>query len=402
MIRSIVLIVMSASLLLVPSGSTASEKAGQAPMIVSGRLAGALAKVQVTATLEPGEEQMADLEDGGRVIGFTLPEDSIQVRRSVFSVHVRPESVPANYVDSSGRVHIRIDALTDAGQVASSAASARFVRRDGSQAWVDPMVNPAAGGEASMTEPRAMAEAESPSTGTADPITADLTFSRPNPRVSRALRSSTSAYASVLTPAFAACAVTRIGPSRDRWATIGSSYPRGKVSSYLTYSSSTSSTFGIAISYNKGGDYSASGSRNTTDSWGQNFNKRRINRVFRTEVRYRRLRCFHSSGIELYRQWKPVRQNGYTKVLTGISSPGWNRHCGPVAGGDWYRGRARGRDYSLSTGVKIADQVGINLSSRRSYGGGSRLYYNHSRRKMLCGSNGEAGYASKVRFKKFP
>lgn len=91
-------------------------------------------------------------------------------------------------------------------------------------------------------------------------------------------------------------------------------------------------------------------------------------------------------------------QLGYTWSyrLSG-SAPNWNTHCGPIAAGSWYRGTVRGSDYSLSYGVKIKDVIGIDLSSRRAYSSGSRLYYKVPVRRRLCGNDAVPAKAAKLR-----
>ena len=68
-----------------------------------------------------------------------------------------------------------------------------------------------------------------------------------------------------------------------------------------------------------------------------------------------------------------------------------------MSAGQWWRGRERGTDYSLSYGVKIKDVLGFDMTSRRAYSSGSKLYYDLPVRRRLCGNNKEAGLAGKIR-----
>lgn len=180
----------------------------------------------------------------------------------------------------------------------------------------------------------------------------------------------------------------------DRWATVGTSYPRGGHTSWLKYSSSTSITMGAAMSSdNTYGSFSENGTKTTGDSWGQNFQAESYDRSYRVSTRMGNYRC--TSYWTIY-SWSPVQQNGYTMEYRLSSKPNWNTYCGPIAAGRWWRGDQRGNDYSLSYGVKIASLIGIDLSTRRAYSSGGRLVYDAPVARRLCGNNGEAGVASKM------
>ncbi len=60
---------------------------------------------------------------------------------------------------------------------------------------------------------------------------------------------------------------------KKRWATIGTSHPLKGSKSWLTYTSSTSSSFGTAVSL-YGGSFKSSSTRTLGDDWGQNFASR--------------------------------------------------------------------------------------------------------------------------------
>jgi len=178
------------------------------------------------------------------------------------------------------------------------------------------------------------------------------------------------------------------------WTTIGSSYPVGGDTSSLTYSSSESSTTGVA--YNYGGAWQQEGSKSTDDEWGQDFARSKYMRTYRILVNYGLSECFNPVLGNHYNQVAPRFQTGgtWSYRLSG-SRPDWH-HCVPVARGDWWRGETRGTDYSLGAGVKMSDAIGINLSSSHRYSSGTRLYYHLPVARHLCGSGDVPTKASKL------
>lgn len=194
------------------------------------------------------------------------------------------------------------------------------------------------------------------------------------------------------------------GRTKKRWATVGSSYPIRGSRAWLTYSSSTSSSFGVAVSYDRGVSFSGSGSRTTSDEWGQDFAKSGANRTYRVQVRYRQSRCDYYYGgrrvRENSRRWSPHYQTGGTRSYRLSGGKPDFRHCAPVAAGTWHRGGTRHRDYTLSYGVKFKGAIGIDLSSRRAYTNGARLYYSSTKPRRLCGNNDFPSKAGKIRERK--
>lgn len=185
-----------------------------------------------------------------------------------------------------------------------------------------------------------------------------------------------------------------------RWATVGTSYPLSGSRSWLTYSASSASSFGAAVSYNKGVSFSSGGTRTTSDEWDQEFARRNWNRSYRVQVRYQRMHCNEYYGgrfvREISRHWVPRFQTGGTQEHQPDSKPVF-RNCAPIAAGTWTRGGTRYTDYTLSYGVKFKDVIGIDLSSRRSYTNGASLKYSNDRRRWACGNNDFPSRAGKIR-----
>lgn len=185
---------------------------------------------------------------------------------------------------------------------------------------------------------------------------------------------------------------------RNVWATVGTSYPVGKRESKLDYSSSSETKFGIAVSLNaEETSWVSSGTKTLEDSWGQGFVYSSKPRSYRVKVKYQYVRCRNRDGIIISRNWKPIEQPGYTKEYELSSRPDWKQFCGPVARGDWWRGRMRGNDYSHNAGVKFKSVLGINLRTSRAYSTESKLWYGSPVKHALCGNNADIAEASKIR-----
>lgn len=372
-----------------------------------GSLVGGGGDVELQVSLLPPESHMVREVEGSRIPAYILPAGAVERNGDSYVVRVSPREIPSRFIDPEGLVHFQVSAITDAGQRGFTWASARIVTVGDKATWIDPVKDAGqwAAGASEMdsatvrslpndaTEPPQVSGA-----AIADlrPSATALTMATPGKQPAGA-----GASQSALAALAIGCPIRVPGPTRSRWGTVGYSYPRGKVLSRLTYSAASTSTFGVGVSYNRGGSYSASGTRSTSDDWGQDFAAKKSNRRYKVRVKYRRYICLNSAGTtEVARYWSPISQPGYNDDAPA-TPPSWNGKCGPTGTGTWRRTRTDGKDFGMSLGVQIADQIGINLSSRHGYRTSSFLSYHHSRKKVLCGNNGEISRASRVRFKKF-
>lgn len=334
---------------------------------------------------------------------FRIPRSAVDVHGTQVDIRLPPQDVPSRYLDSNMLVTVGVHVINEArGAAGSWFASVRLVQLGEGAYWQDPAARVA----------------------TSENVHAFRSGSRGLP-VNRAVLSGRVAFTSATTelPGVARRATADMvaldDPSDDpsfprehcrtirtrvRPATVGTSYPAKGTRSWLTYSARSSSSFGVAVSYNKGASFSASGTRTAGDEWGQNFAKSKRNRSYRVSVLYKRIDCRLSypgkwkQGKEMYRRWTPDSQTGGTSVHVLKSAPAHFKKCARVARGTWWRGRTRGSDYSFGAGVKFKGVIGIDLYSRRAYTNGARLYYSNTKRRMkLCGNNGYPAKASKIR-----
>jgi hypothetical protein len=193
-----------------------------------------------------------------------------------------------------------------------------------------------------------------------------------------------------------AASCTRLATAKV-WTTIGSTYPVGGDKSWLTFSSSESTSTGVAYSYDGGASFSQDGTKSTTDEWGEDFAKHSNMRTYRIQIKYGLSHCYNIiTGYGWYQSY-PITQTGGTDAyaLSG-DRPDWD-NCAPVIDGNWWRGAIRGNDYSNSEGVKISDQLGIYLSSSHRYSSGTRSYYAiPSVGRRICGNDDVPSKAGKI------
>ena len=339
-----------------------------------------------------------------------------------------PATVPTSHREPGGAVTADL-VFTDAttGHVAAVLANARAVHPSPSQAraaaraqkatpgqtltWADPLAAidadasptayPVLTGTGETTSPAQTAAARQSQTTTLTPMRVNL-VAAPKAAERRAAAHQTldAAARGDGSPATSSGPAARAGGNCywekevRQWATVGTSYPLRR--SRLMYSSETSSSFGVATTFGNG--WEETSTKSTKDSWGQNFQWRSFNRSFRVQVDYRKQVCFLAhSGYYSHTHAVPVGQPGYNREHRLAKKAPKFTHCGPIAGGEWWRGKVRGTDYQLDYGVKSGNWIGISMTSKRAYSEDGKLSYKFPKARVMCGSNNDAAYARTVR-----
>jgi hypothetical protein len=357
-----------------PARATAQPK----PIAVEGDLQGTSgADVTGTALVEPVVDEGDPVASGDVVDFFHLPHDAVTVADDVFTVRIDPTEVPARYVAEGGLVTLLLDFTDGSGREAHHVTTVQRIGAGDAAAWADPLADNFSS-EAAFSA--STSEVLSPPRERVQLVDTGRETGSADPKGAFSVQSG------------AQCVY---GSATSRSATVGTSYPVGKRSrSWLTYGSSSNTTFGAAVTYGNG--WSASGSKTVGDSWGQNFTKSRYPRSYRVTIRYRKQVCYLSSGYYSHTHWLPWYETGGTAVNRLSSRPNWNT-CDEIAPGEWWRGVERGTDYKLATGVKFAGAIGIDLRTQRAYTSASRLWYDRPTRRRLCGNTNYPAVASKLR-----
>lgn len=392
------------------AGSAAAELAPSSadPILMTGTIAPATGEVSrsldAVAYLDPIDRRGVEPPVGSSVDLFTLPANAVRVDdNGSFTVVADPATIPSTHVDEDGLVTLRLD-LTDpdtsqAGHWVASARAVRVADGSGDLAWLDPMDSSwraahsaRSGGVTLPTVAALPAEAGALSVSQIPAAPAARVQLQVVPGLADAASLQPEDTDDDMTSMDGA--VCRWGNYRTRWATVGTSYPIGPDTSTLKYGSSSNTTFGAAVKYS--GGWSASGSKTMSDEWGQDFPPTKELRSYRVSVRYRQQHCTDSSGVRGHSHWLPQYETGGTATNILSSRPNFT-NCVDVSDGDWWRGEVRGSDYSLSSGVKFKDVIGIDLRTQRAYSSASRLVYNLKKPRRLCGNNDDPSRASKIR-----
>lgn len=190
--------------------------------------------------------------------------------------------------------------------------------------------------------------------------------------------------------------------------TIGTAYPIGDDSAWMTHTSGSSSeftgTFGIGFSDLfpfTSGTYSESGTKSREQSSGFDWDPKGYSRSFRVRIAYRKVEGYYGRcpGDDPYWvKWEPHHYTGgYGENTDGVTRPDWG-NCERIGStGTWWRSRSDGSAYSYSAGVKFAGTIGIDLSSKRSYNSEAKLAYRLLRvGRRMCGNNNDPAIAGKV------
>jgi hypothetical protein len=188
---------------------------------------------------------------------------------------------------------------------------------------------------------------------------------------------------------------------RNVSTTIGTAYPVGNDVAWMEHTSGSSAefvgTYGIA--WDGIGYFQQSGSKSVEKGAGFTWDGKKYERSFRVGVVYQKVdamydRCY---GEPYYVKWVPVGYSGSFGENAGLTRPGWNNCVTIGSTGTWWRTAATGSSYSLSTGVKFAGVIGIDMSSKRAYNAEAKLAYHVGLAgRRMCGSNDRPGMAGKV------
>jgi hypothetical protein len=384
--------------------SQAADDSGTLAFTVEVEGTESLDESSILVTIDPAEETLKGLAVGDSFQPWAVPTSAIRTSGDELAVELDPETIPEKYVSQAGLVSFSVDVVDASGRTAHTATSLRRVSVDGAIGWADSMTSVDISGYGSH--------------GVATVAPQDLGLSTAGDEVVQALREGLPRLRTTLVapergaqvkPLLAALSQVASEPAvqmdcrylarSDRWATVGTSYPLGDDhKSWLTHSSSTSSTFGVAVTSPSQG-WHESGSRTVGDNWSADYKPTKWKRSYRIEVRYQKYRCTLTSGIWVKDEWKPVYETGGALTNSLPSYPNFpTENCVRVLGGvEWGRGTERGNDYTLSYGVKIQEVLGFDMTSTRAYASSGKLYYYHPNSgRRICGNNAVATRASKM------
>lgn len=341
---------------------------------------------------------------------WQLPPDAYSMDGSILRLGLDPAEIPKQFVDSGGLVTVQVGyASSQTGRAGSVLATVRAVSADGERGWVDPadhlpslekspkaFLPQVSVAEVAQARGRTAARNSARSLLTSSAPTLRMRLEKVKGKVVTGGGFRVGTRTMLREPIGGVPKCGYLDKWRKRWATVGTSYPLKSSKSWLTYSATSTSSFGVAVSL-YGGAFKASDTRTLSDDWGQEFVPKSFNRSFRVQVRYRLQRCTYSDGREISRKWIPQWETGGTRGYKLGKAPSHFKTCAPIAPGPWYRGGSRGRDYTLSTGVKFKSIIGVDLSTRRAYTNGAKLFYVNDKRRRVCGNNDDPSRASKVR-----
>lgn len=375
---------------------------------------------------KPEDAVRAAIPLGKSVHYFRLPDSAVSLVGDQYSLSVAPQDLPDNTVGDSGLVTFQVVAL-DPGStpLGFTSASVRAVYDSaGRPQWADPLastegVRSFPGGAVSADPPRSAAASDD----LLGPVTADLTalpgVSVPAsaidddeiepPSADDAIETddSTQQEVNALATAASSCDPIQGGGNiklaeKTVWGTIGTGYPVDGNWSAMSYTATSGVDFTatLGIASDSGGIWQQSGTETKGRGTGFNWAHKTYARSYRIGLDYEKIghyydRCPPSQPY--YKSWEPLRYAGNYGENDGIQRPDWNTCRGFTSSGDWWRVDTTGSSYSLSYGVKMANTIGIDLSTKRSYNQEAKLGYWVKAGQRLCGNGGNPpGTAGKV------
>lgn len=400
-----------------------------APDAVTGTIAetSAVAVADLAIYVKPEDAIQASIGLGEMVHYHRLPGSAVTLVGDQYQLSVAPQELPADTVGDSGLVTFQVVALdADATPLGLTSATVRAVYDSGgSLQWVDPLaptegVSVFAGGAVPADPPLSVAASDS----YLGPVTADLTalpgVSVPasvldddeveppgaddvidtNDDVAQQEVNSLAVTTSSCTPGQGAGNVKVA--EKTVWGTIGTGYPVDGNWSKMSYTDTTSVDFTatLGVASDSGGIWQQSATESKARGTGFNWAQKTYARSYRVGLDYGKIAHYYDRcppSPPYYKTWEPLRYAGNYGENDGIQRPDWNTCRGFTSDGDWWRSDSTGSAYSLSYGVKMANTIGIDLSTRRNYNSEAKLGYWVKAGQRLCGNGGNPpGTAGKV------
>lgn len=404
---------LGGALLSVPTGhdSPAAAAAPKVPVALSVKFGGAgqIDASTVVVEVSPSVKTVRRVvKSGAKLPHWDLPKGAVKLKGRKLTVRIDPTKVPAKFVSDGGLVNFQVRAAAPkSDEVFYAFTSSMRARVGGKVAWVDPLIsgkpNSAktpviAPGSLGSSKPLLAQGPSAAAAGTVESVKAS-----PIKLSGAQAKATMSAMAKKETPG---CnGGERAHPTKKtkkKYGVVGTSYPLKSSKSWLTYSESTKSSFGAGVSVGGKAFVKASGTVSVQDSWGNEFEKRNWKRSYEVLVEYRLYECRqYTVPVRVNRAvvWLPESAWGTREVKIKKKAPKWDS-CGPLAAGKYSRGVVRGKDYSLSGGVKFKDVIGIDLDSRRAYTKEATVYYHNTKKRKLCAKSGNPTKAAKFRERK--
>ncbi|MDG4859630.1 hypothetical protein P8605_15965 [Streptomyces sp. T-3] len=360
-----------------------------------------LSKATVTAWLKPSQTKLAAMKTTEQFPVLQIPADKIKVSGNQLRVDVDPATVGADYKTENGLIQLDVQIVDPVTKKMTFTTASATATGDANHAWAD------------LHALRTHRE-----TGTRAAAAAAI------PEFTTSVDKAASADMVSL-----ANATTRAGggepkphmvqpiKTADVPATIGSSYPVGDSVAWMTHKVGTTMRFGAAFEASGATGWSASGSaetevaKTTSMVWAKSGEPR----VYRANVRFQ-TNQHYIDGKPLLKSGEVIRDNGmYTDVVLKDPAPhtpenedvpDWRddntqKRCNldkdPASLGEWTREKSTANTYSLSTGLKVTEIIGITMTAERQYSKSSTLNYEIKKgAQTLCGNDELPAFAGKV------
>jgi len=219
-------------------------------------------------------------------------------------------------------------------------------------------------------------------------IEASVSSQEFNAQATAAKRSSSSSIAA----AVLACGQIDGGVAGNYWVQVGrvGSSATGGFSASFSYSSSQSSTLGVAVktpsgSWGASGSVSVSRASSTSTTWPSLTGTG--GRAFKTQFQYKVFKTVCTGTGEQSRSLRPVAHVGGTSTSTASVSASY---CTSYMSGSTFT-RSSSTAQTISGGADVSAYVGFDLSAKTGYSTTSKVTIKFTAAKSLCGSQGYPG-----------
>jgi hypothetical protein len=435
--------------------SPSSGVDGQAPVALTGIVQGVeqLAPDSVYVQISPDQDILESLDGEAVIVNSEVPASMIETSGNSYTVRIDPTLLPPDVVSSTGIVSFEVFAQDpERGRFGLAEVSVRVVQNeDGGYSWTDPLgpvteveapetVATRAGVGFALTSSRAKVlrsvrlvlprpsargvicgEGGCASTDAAKatrrvPIAAGSLSSEPEDdgEVDGDAPIEAPIISEGETAAAGECNIDGDGmwwtnTKRNVSTTIGTGYPVGADTSKMSHSSGSSAEFtgSFGVAWDNIGIFTQSGTRAVERGSGFDWDSKSYARSYRVGLVYQKVKAMYDKPCDAtpyYVKWVPIGYSGgFGENTDGVTRPDWNTCVRIGSTGTWWRDSSSGSSYSLSTGVKFAGVIGVDLSSKRAYNAEARLgYYIGVEGRRVCANTNPPGMASKVMERRAP
>jgi hypothetical protein len=356
-------------------GTVASDQL-TGPVLVGGRLTderGVGFSGYVGAVAWPTSAVLSKLQDGQQVKLLPVGK-AVSNADGTFAIRVDPSVPITEYMEPDGIVNLDLRVLSPTNSTAFSVSRRYGSDARGNRVWTDPQ----AGQEAQKT---------------ASPVALSISASASTSAVELAPEATVKDY-------IGGCPATALATYNQVDDVVGEMYTGPNATGTFTYTTGSTSTLGVGMSFTTGnfGAFSAGGTQSQSSTAVGTYPSQPQNRktYFQTTFQTKKFKvtCTGGGYTSIYYTVRTTEWQGGGSSYQVTAAPTTTYCSYQQAGMEWTKATANA--VTWSNGYKLAAQIGVDLSTSTGYTTKTSVFYHWVNSGYFCGDNASWPNATRV------